>query len=310
MSPRAGHTLVLVACVAALAPAGAAGRAISSPSSGTFAGPVPIGNGRTLYTECRGHGSPTVVLEAGLRSRSDFWSVVAGESSPTPTVLRGISRFTRVCTYDRPGTALGTEDLSRSSPVPMPRTAAGAAKDLGRLLRKLEPDDPVVLVGHSTGGLIVRLYATLHARRVAGLIEVDALSELLEGPLTPEQIKAYDELNNGPLPGLEGYSDLERIGFRKSFAEMRRAGERRPLAGIPVTVISRRLPLELPPGLPAGLTTEVVERAWRRAQARLAKLTPTTRHVFAERSSHYVMFTQPHLIVTQVHRMVGRMLGG
>ena len=46
------------------------------------------------------------------------------------------------------------------------------------------------------------------------------------------------------------------------------------------------------------------ERAWRKAQARLARLTPHAVHVTAKRSSHYVMFTQPKLIVDQVRRVV------
>jgi pimeloyl-ACP methyl ester carboxylesterase len=99
-------------------------------------------------------------------------------------------------------------------------------------------------------------------------------------------------------------SDLEQILFRPSFAEMRRAERRHPLRDISLSVISRTLPLALPAGLPAGLTTAVVERAWRKAQARLARLTPHAVHVIAKRSSHYVMFTQPKLIVDQVRRVV------
>jgi hypothetical protein len=55
---------------------------------------------------------------------------------------------------------------------------------------------------------------------------------------------------------------------------MRRAAARHPLANIPLSVISRAKPLALPPGLPAGLTTPLVERVWREAQDDLAKLTP------------------------------------
>jgi len=73
---------------------------------------------------------------------------------------------------------------------------------------------------------------------------------------------------------------------------------------IPLSVISRKLPLPLPAGLPAGLTTAVVERAWRQAQDRLARLTPDAVQVIAERSSHYVMFSQPRLIVDQIDRVV------
>src|ERR1700760_3068232 len=95
---------------------------------------VPIGHGRELYLECHGEGSPTVILEAGLRSRSDFWSERLPETPPRPTVLPRGAGFPRVCAYDRPGTTLGTEDFSRSTPVKMPRTAADAVADLQKLI--------------------------------------------------------------------------------------------------------------------------------------------------------------------------------
>ncbi len=283
-------------------PAAAAAGPQTSPSHGDFAGQVEVGDGRSLYMECRGEGSPTVILEAGLRSRSDFWSVALDESTPTPTVFPGIAEFTRVCAYDRPGTTLGTDEFSRSTPVPMPRTARDAVEDLHLLLRRSALEGPFVLVGHSTGGLITRLYATKYPKRVGGLVQVDALSEFLEGPFTRKQMAAYDELNNGPIEGLD-YPDLEQVLFRRSFEEMRRAADRHPLEGVPVTVISRALPLPLPDGLPAGLTTRVAERAWAKSQDRLARLTPRTRRTIAKRSSHYVMFSQPGLIIRAVERM-------
>ena len=213
--------LGLVILGAALAPAQAQDELpVDVPlADGDFAGYVGIGDGRRLYLECHGAGSPTVILEAGLRSRSDFWSERTDETVGQ-TVFPGIARFTRVCAYDRPGTTLGTTDFSRSDPVPMPRTARDAVADLRALIKAAPIPGPHVLVGHSTGGLIVRMYASLYPKRVAGLVLVDALSEFLRRGLTPDQLAAYDELNNGPLPGLEQYTDLEQILFRPSFEQM------------------------------------------------------------------------------------------
>jgi pimeloyl-ACP methyl ester carboxylesterase len=304
-----GKRLGAIGVLAALAGAipGAAPAAAATPDSplqkGDFAGLFGIGHGRTIYMECHGSGGPTVILEAGLRSRSDFWSERTAETPPGPTVLPGVARTTRVCTIDRPGTTLGPAEFSRSSAVPMPRTAADAVADLHTVLKVAKVPGPYVLVGHSTGGLIIRLYAATHPREVVGMVLVDALSEFLQGPLDRARIAAYDELNNGPLEGVE-YPDLEQILFRPSFAEMRRADRRHPLPDIPLGVISRALPLPLPAGLPAGLTTPVVERAWRQSQDKLAELTPNAVHVIAKHSSHYVMFSQPKLIVDQVARVV------
>ncbi len=122
--------------------------------------------------------------------------------------------------------------------------------------------------------------------------------------MTGAQVAAYDELDNGPLPGLEGYVHLEQVLVRRSFAQMRRRAAERPLAPIPLTVVSRALPLELPPGLPAGLTTPVAERAWAAAQRQLGRLLPRARRVLATRSSHGLMFSEPALLIREIRRLV------
>jgi pimeloyl-ACP methyl ester carboxylesterase len=272
-------------------------------AEGDFAGYVGIGGDRRIYLECHGEGSPTVLLEAGLRSRSDFWSERT-EQTTGQTVFPGVARFTRVCAYDRPGTTLGITAFSRSDAVPMPRTAREVVADLRALIKAAPIRGPLVLAGHSTGGLIVRMYASLYPKWVAGLALVDALSEFLRPGMTPGQLDAYDQLNNGPLPGLEQYADLEQILFRPSFEQMGRIARRHPLSPVPLVVISRGLAFPLPSGLPAGLTTEVVERAWRESQTALADLLPRARHWIADRSGHYIMFSQPRLIIRSLRRTV------
>src|SRR5262249_44450487 len=85
----------------------AASRAASSgvlAAQGDFAGLVAIG-GRRLSLECRGTGSPTVVLEAGGYARGDFWSQDFSEPAGSRLmVLPAVAGYTRVCAYDRPGT--------------------------------------------------------------------------------------------------------------------------------------------------------------------------------------------------------------
>jgi pimeloyl-ACP methyl ester carboxylesterase len=294
----------VLVCVLA-SPAGAA--APDAPlTKGDFAGSFGIGHGRSMYLECFGKGSPTVILDAGLRNGASFWSQRSDEPPPGPTVLPGVARFTRVCGYDRPGTILTSSppiEFSRSSPVQMPRTAARAVSDLHTLLKVAEVPGPYVFVSHSLGGLIDRLYAANYPRQVAGMVLVDALSEYFQEPLDSAQMAAYSALNNGPIPGLD-YPDLERIRFVRSFAQMQRAAREHPLRHIPLSVISKALPFGVPEGLPGGLTPAVIERAWHRAQDKLAKLTPDTVHLIARRSSHYVMLRQPKLIINQARRVV------
>src|SRR6266481_6958243 len=151
--------------------------------NGNFAGSADIGNGRKMYLKCTGRGSPTVLLVSGLRGAADDWSI---SDKSKPTVFTEVGKFTRVCACDRPGTPVG-EKPSRSDPVPQPSTAKDAVADLHALLSASGKAGPHVLVGHSYGGLIVRLYASTYPKDVSGLVLIDALSEGLQDAETPQQ---------------------------------------------------------------------------------------------------------------------------
>ena len=61
--------------------------------------------GRTLYLECRGTGSPTVVLQSGYGNAGDIWSLT---DTAAPAVVPALAETNRVCTYDRPGSMITT----------------------------------------------------------------------------------------------------------------------------------------------------------------------------------------------------------
>jgi pimeloyl-ACP methyl ester carboxylesterase len=219
-----------------------------------------------------------------------------------------LAHFTRVCAYDRPGVIASFEPLefSRSSPEFMPRTTAAAVYDLHRLLSIAKVPGPYVFVNHSTGGLIDLLYASTYPREVAGMVLVDALAEFIAGGpkgLNGAQMDAYEAVNNDPIEGID-YPDIESFAFRQSFEQQRAVERKSPFPDVPLSVLSHGKPFELPEGLPGGLTSAAVERAWSYAQDQLAKLTPDAVHVVAERSSHYIMLSQPKLVIDQVKRVL------
>ncbi|HEX5700768.1 MAG TPA: alpha/beta hydrolase, partial [Rubrobacter sp.] len=158
-----------------------------------FSGLVDIGGGRTMYLECHGKGSPTVVLVSGARGAHDDWTHVAhsgGEPKPNPSgsaVFPKVGKFSRVCAYDRPGTTRMDGTLSPSTPVEQPTMAQDGAADLQALLSAAKVPGPYVLVAHSWGGLIARFYASTYPDEVAGLVLLDAASEFLQDTLTPTQ---------------------------------------------------------------------------------------------------------------------------
>ncbi len=274
-------------------------------AQGDFAGLVDIG-GHKLYLECHGKGSPTVVLEAGYRNRADIWSVDALEPKGKRTmVMPGVARFTRVCAYDRPGATLGAGDFSRSDPVPMPRTAQEIVADLHALLQKTGVQGPYVLVGHSLGGMFIRLYASTYPNEVVGMVLVDALSEQVKVLLL--RSAQWTLYNNrfliSPPPGLKPYWNLETIDMNTSIAQMGQAAAAKPLRLMPLVVLSHTQPFELPSDVPPEFP-KALEQAWQAGQNKLAALVPGARHVFATESGHYIQQQQPELVINAIREVV------
>jgi pimeloyl-ACP methyl ester carboxylesterase len=157
-----------------------------------------------MYLECRGMGSPTVVIVAGGKAAADDWT----KESP---VFSDVAKFTRVCAYDRPGTPLADGSPSRSDAVPMPITVGDSVADLHALVAAAGVEMPFVIVGHSYGGLIVRLYAMTYPADVDGMVLVDALSEGLRATETPDEWAHQKIILDGDLrETLEIYPDIER----------------------------------------------------------------------------------------------------
>jgi pimeloyl-ACP methyl ester carboxylesterase len=129
--------------------------------------------GLRLHLNCMGSGTPAVVMEAALGGSSISWSLIQPE----------VARLTRACSYDRAG-------FGWSEAGPMPRTAGRVADELRVLLDRGGVPPPFVLVGHSFGGLVIRIFAARHRKEVAGLVLVDpAHPEDWVRPAAKEQAK-------------------------------------------------------------------------------------------------------------------------
>jgi pimeloyl-ACP methyl ester carboxylesterase len=287
----------------------------SRPAQGGFARRVKIHRGRRLYLECRGSGRPTVILEAGTGNNARIWHA---HEPGRRAILPAVARFTRVCAYDRPGTVWpGGEgqpkSVSRSDPVAMPRTVRDLVRDLHALLRKARTlhgariHGPYVLAGHSFGGMVMRLYATIHPRRVAGLVSIDAQSEWFAAAfkrlLTREQYT--DTVVYPPPPaGFEGYSDYEQLTLDASGAEMRQAQADTPLHRMPLVVLSHSPTDPNPFGFPPDFPIGALNQAFNASQDKLAALVPGARHVIAARSGHYIQLDQPKLVIDAIRSVV------
>jgi pimeloyl-ACP methyl ester carboxylesterase len=121
---------------------------------------IDVEGGRHLNLYCIGTGSPTVVFDSGLGEGMVAWALVQPQ----------VALHARACAYDRAG-------LGFSDPSLEPRTSAFLVQDLRSLLKKARIKPPYVLVGHSFGGMNIKLFAEQHPREVAGMVFVDPSHE-------------------------------------------------------------------------------------------------------------------------------------
>lgn len=142
---------------------------------------VDIDHGRRLNIYCRGSGAPTVVFDAGLGESTSTWGLVQP----------AIAVKTRTCSYDRAG-------LGFSDPATRPGTTLNIADDLHRLLQAAHIAPPYILVGHSSAGMNVRVFADRYPKEVVGLVLIDPSHE----------DQSQREWKIGP-PNWNGYAEWE-----------------------------------------------------------------------------------------------------
>ena len=268
---------------------------------------VDVG-GYRLHINCVGTGSPTVVIDAGWGDWSAVWSSwVQPEAAKT----------TRVCTYDRAG-------MGYSEAGPLPRNAAQFAQELHRLLQNAGIPGPYMLVGHSLGGLPVRVFAHKYAADVAGVVLIDSMSprqakpaatnttppttsqargfsiltlparvglvRLFAGPLglkptlSPAVQQAYTAFSVTPR-SFQTYLD-EGTGMPESFIQ---AGAVKTFGDVPLIVLSR------------GLDPD---QDWQAMQTELLQLSSDSQQLIADKSGHNIEFDQPAAAVGAIVQMV------
>jgi len=284
--------LLLVTLVTALRP-----MAAHAVGSGDCAGLVDIGGGRKIYLECHGTGSPTVVLISGTRGAHDDWTDLIDPTNPVgakkpseSAVFPQVGRLTRVCAYDRPGTTRLDDTRTDSTPVRQPTTAQQGVADLHALLMAAREPAPYVLVGHSWGGLIARLFASTYPDDVSGLVLVDPASEFLKSSLTPAQWATYIKATKKLIDS----SGLEAPDHERSLALLHSTPSVRV---IPVVVLTSDKRFDF------GAGGSEAWPAWRAAQDRLAKLL-RAKHVSETNSGHAIQMEQPQLVIGAIRQVV------
>jgi pimeloyl-ACP methyl ester carboxylesterase len=257
---------------------------------------VDIG-GYRLHLWCTGSGTPAVILDNGLGGSSAGWGFVQPD----------VARFTRACSYDRAG-------MGYSDPGPSPRTARRIASELATLLDRSGIAGPVVLVGASIAGFNVRVFASDHPERAAGLVLVDASHEsdahevppmarfvpLLSrvGVLRflgvsfaqsveslPPAVQPYARATRFRAAGYQAAAD-EIIHIRESASEVR----------------SSRRKLEIPVAVVTG--ARGADEHWRELQQDLTSLSDRGCLMIARHSGHVVSVDEPAVVVDAIRTVV------
>lgn len=249
-----------------------------------------------LHSLGEANGKPTVILEAGLLSMSVIWAWVQPE----------IAKFTRVVAYDRPG-------LGWSEPNKQPPDAQQVAVTLHTALNKVGIKPPYILVGHSLGGQLVRVFHDLYPDEVVGMILIDSShpDQKMRSPaVLREMNKLFTQLQLLPIlaklgivrlmglmrplvNGLPPQQQAEAIACCSSPQHLKTSRDEalawdlitsqvrnsRHLGNLPLTVLT------------ADSAADPVWEGWSELQADLAQLSLQSKHQIVKGASHLSLLT-------------------
>lgn len=279
-------------------------------------------NGRLMRLQCMGRGFPAIVLEAGGGNDGLTWVGIQPK----------LALHTRVCSYDRAG-------MGWSDPGPLPRDADHVAEELHGLLAAANIQKPVVLMGHSMGGLFIRDYAAHYPNEVAGLVFEDSST-----PLQNRQpaYRGFDEPRKASrfnlffqeatielgIPRLLGacsgefdrekgisqrifYEDRCHEPFQTHGAEMeafdlsgRETVNTGPFGNLPILILSHDPEVDASDAIPQVLidASEVNQNAF-------LKLSTASRRIIVRNSGHFIHLDRPDVVEREVGDLIDQIRG-
>ena len=255
---------------------------------------------QTMYIDCVGNKSPTILIDVGIAGSSASWYKIA----------QTLSNNVRTCLYDRAG--YGWSDPGRGE-----RTTATIVHELNLLINKAEIPGPFVLVGHSFGGFTARYLAARFPKNVVGLVLVDsshpeqiyrlsALDKAEQKPLVtgrknlvPDDFSEFERkwyfLNSSRKATLAQMGELKY--FKESAYQVKHSG---PIKDIPVAVLSRGI------GQLPELSGVSLENEWQDMQKDLLKLSRNSWHLIVADSGHEIHKEAPNHIVENILKVVNK----
>lgn len=243
--------------------------------------------GRKLDSCVYGSGSPTVVLVSGLGAPQAYWN----------PVIPDLAAKTTIVTYDRAG--VGESEIGD-----LPTHAEQSAKDLQVLLDKLGVPSPYILVGHSYGGNVIRLFASMYPDDMGGLIledtqHEDVLNELRK-ILKGKDLEAFEQLLVDMFSAPENpkteadYRDITRDQLRNST----------PLPKIPFVMLTSADRAKAMSDMFSDAAIEEIAKLDGALNRKLAALIPGGRHIIVEGTGHDIHADKPEALMGPVVEMI------
>jgi pimeloyl-ACP methyl ester carboxylesterase len=245
--------------------------------------------GRKLDCCVYGKGSPTIVLVSGFGAPQAYWNWVVPDLAAQTTVV----------TYDRAG-------IGKSEIGDLPTHGEQSAKDLHVLLEKLNVPQPYILVGHSYGGRVVRLFASMYPDVMGGLILEDAQHEDVPDEqkkiLKGKDLEAFEQMvarfSTPENPKTEAdYRNITMEQVRKS----------KPLPPIPFIVLTAGDRSKAIPPMFSDEAKEQIARLELEMQQKLVTLIPGGRQIIVEGVGHNIHAEKPEALIAPVVEMINEM---
>ena len=246
---------------------------------------IDVGQCRLNFRVIKG-GSITILFESGGGMDSTEWSELAPE-------IAGKTGAT-IVTYDRAG--FGKSDLPEISYDMRTET-----KWLLDGLKKLGLEKNLILVGHSYGGWLIRLIASMNPDNISGMVFIDPFSSEFVDILGAKYLDEQPMIGKLPFDTSkpEKLTKIQRALVRMVSVGLQRKTEIMRKTTIPVGIPVRLITCGKP-----FLPKPEEQKAWRRSHEQIVSKIKGAKLIAAEQSGHMIPFEQPGIIIETILEVI------
>jgi pimeloyl-ACP methyl ester carboxylesterase len=228
-------------------------------------------NGSDMYYEYlnKSDDSPAIVFDSGYGWGMDNWQPIKDE-----VIHLGSGLF-----YDRAG-------VGKSEKSDEPKHSLQCVRNLRELIHKVDIKGPIILVGHSFGGVNVRLFASMYPEEISGVVLVDSVHE----DQNNRMVKLFtDEVRKQYLGQFTVEATL--CEFEQSLEQVRGSS----LGNLPLIVLT---------GCNQPHHTDASMSAWIEFQKELASSSSRSKHYYIQEAGHAIHIDDPDAVIKAIEEMV------